>query len=249
MSTGPTMRERAVVSAFVDMADTMVADYDVVDLSHRLARYCVGLLPVAAAGVLLTDEHGDLRLLASSNEGARLTELVQLENDQPGPCIEVVCTGRAVVVDDLTGYAERWPRFVDEARRQGFRSVHALPMRLRAEIVGALNLFGAAATRLSEDDQRLAQALADVATIGILQQRALSRRETIVEQLQGALNSRIIIEQAKGVLSERGHVDVDTAFDLLRDHARGHQQRLSDLARTVVNDRTEALRVLEARRR
>ena|SRR5437588_431178 len=244
MTTPPPMRERALAAALVDMADTMVADYDVVDLSHRLARYCVDLLPVTAAGVLLTDEHGNMRLLASSNEAARLTELVQLENDQHGPCLEAFRSGRPFVVDDLAGYADRWPRFVVEAQRQGFRTVHALPMRLRSQTIGALNLFGARATTLSEDDQRLGQALADVATIGILQQRALSRRETVVEQLQGALNSRVIIEQTKGVLSERGSIHVDAAFVLLRDHARAHQLRLSDLARMVVNDRTEALRVL-----
>jgi GAF domain-containing protein len=237
------------VSVFVDLADTMVADYDAVDLSDRLTAHCIELLPVTAAGLLLTDEHGKLRLLASSNEQARLLELVQLETDQRGPCLEAFQTGQPVVVDNLAANHDRWPGFVAEAQRQGFHAVHAVPMRLRERTIGALNLFGTTATGLSEDDQRLAQALADVATVGILQQRALTRSETIVEQLQGALNSRVIIEQAKGALSQRGGIDVDEAFTLLRGYARAHHQRLSDLARSVVADPTQANHVLEHNKR
>ncbi|MEB3369701.1 GAF and ANTAR domain-containing protein [Saccharopolyspora mangrovi] len=238
-----------MTEALVDMADTLVDDYDVVDLTHRLASHCVDLLPVSAAGLMLIDERGDLRLLASSNEQARMLELFQLETDQRGPCLEAFHTGSPVLVDDLESNGRRWPAFAFEARRQGIRAVHALPLRLRDETVGALSLFSIEATSLSEDDQKLGQALADVATIGILQQRALARSETVIEQLQGALNSRVTIEQAKGVLAERGGIDVDAAFVLLRDYARDHRVRLSDLARTVGIDRSVAGDVLQRKSR
>ena len=247
MNTRPPRREQALAEALVEMADTLVADYDVVDLAHRLATHCVDLLHASAAGLLLIDGHGDLRLLASSNEQARLLELFQLETDQRGPCLEAFHTGHPVLVDDLESNGRRWPAFAFEARRQGIRAVHALPLRLRDETIGALGLFSTEVTSLSEDDQRLGQALADVATIGILQQRALARSETVIEQLQGALNSRVTIEQAKGVLAERGDIDVDAAFVLLRDYAREHRMRLSDLARSVGVDRAVAADVLKRR--
>jgi transcriptional regulator with GAF, ATPase, and Fis domain len=248
MTTASRDRDQAFAEAFVVLADTMVADYDVVDLMHRLCGFCAELLPVAAAGLVLTDQHGDPRLLASSNEQARVVELFQLDNDHQGPCLEAYRTGQPVVVADLDRYRDRWPGFVAEVRRQGFHGVYALPMRLRENIIGVLSLFDTTATSLSDRDRRLAQALANVATIGILQQRAVNRGETLIEQLQGALNSRLIIEQAKGVLSERGDLDIDEAFTLLRDYARAHRQRLSELARAVVNDRCQATRVLRAHR-
>lgn len=236
----PLERDQALLLTFADLAHAMVADYDVIDLAHRLAGYCVELLPVAAAGLLLTDEHGTLRLLASSNEQARLVELVQLEADQSGPCLESFRTGTPVTVTDVSTYEHEWPEFVTEARKQGFHAVYAVPMRLREHRVGALNMFSTTPGDLSADDERLAQALADVASIGIVQQRALARSETVVEQLQGALNSRITIEQAKGVVSERAHVEVDTAFGLLRDYARSHNMGLHRLAGIVLHDRVQA---------
>lgn len=242
--TSAQQREHALTTALVDLADTMVADHDVVDLMHRLTTHCVALLPVAAAGLLLTDEHGALRLVASSNEQARLLELFQLETDQAGPCIEAFQTSRPIMAVDLEADGERWPGFAAETRRQGFRAVFALPMRLREQTIGALNLFGATPAPLSDVDQRLGQAMADVATIGILQQRALTRSETVVEQLQGALNSRIAIEQAKGVLATLGGIGVDAAFLVLRDYARGHNMRMSDLAVAVGTDRDVALDVV-----
>lgn len=244
MSQAHWERERALTAAFVEMADTLVAEYDVIDLGHRLATRCVDLLPVDSVGLLLTDEHENLRLLASSNEQARLLELFQLEADQRGPCLETFHTGAPVMIDDLSPDDTRWPDFAAHAYAQGFRAVHALPMRLREQTIGAMNLFSRNASTLSPDDQQLAQALADVATIGILQQRALARRETIIEQLQGALNSRVIVEQAKGALAARGNVDVDTAFRLLRDHARNQRIRLTDLAHSVTRDRSVAENLL-----
>ena len=237
MTTTPPHREQPLSAAFVEMADTLVADYDVIDLAHRLAAHCVQLLPpVGAAGLLLTDEQGQLRLLASSNEQARLVELFQLETDQNGPCLEVFHTGSPVMVEDLSTDDHRWPGFATHAQEQGFAAVYALPMRLREQTIGALNLFSTTSERLADEDQQLGQALADVATIGILQQRTLARRETVIEQLQGALNSRVTIEQAKGALAHRGQLDLDTAFALLRDYARAHRMRLTDLAAQVTSD-------------
>jgi GAF domain-containing protein len=241
-------RETTLAAAFIDVADTMVADFDVVDLLHRLTRHCVRLLDVAAAGLLLTDGRGKLRLLASSNEQARLVELFQLQSDQDGPCLESFRSGQPVTAADLDDWAQRWPGFVTEAQRHGFHTVHALPMRLRDRTIGALNLFRTGTEPLPENELALGQALAHSATIAILQQRALARSETLVEQLQGALNSRVTIEQAKGALAYLGHLGVDEAFDRLRGYARAHNRLLSELAHAVVADRDLAIEVIRSGR-
>ena len=230
------MSERQLAEAFVALADTLVDDFDVVDFLHELTVRCAQVLGVAAAGVLLTDQRGALRVVAASTEQTRLLELLQLQTDQ-GPCPECFHTSRPVAVADLSTptAARRWPGFVTEARHIGFASVHALPMRLRTDVIGALNLFGTQPGALDEDTIQLAQALADVATIGLLQARAIHQRETLAEQLQTALNSRIVIEQAKGVLAERRNVDMDQSFTLLRSAARTNNRRLSELARAVVD--------------
>jgi transcriptional regulator with GAF, ATPase, and Fis domain len=230
------MSERQLAEAFVALADTLVDDFDVVDFLHELTVRCAQVLGVSAAGVLLSDQRGALRVVAASTEQTRLLELFQSQTDQ-GPCPECFHTGRPVAVADLSTAtaARRWPRFAAEARKVGFASVHALPMRLRTDIIGALNLFGTQPGTLDEATLRLAQALADVATIGLLQARAIRQRDTLAEQLQTALNSRVVIEQAKGVIAERRHVDMDQSFTLLRGTARTNNRRLSDLARAVVD--------------
>lgn len=226
-------RERHLVETFVALADTLVDDFDIVDLMHTLVEESVNLLAAEAAGLMLADQRGGLQVLASSTERTRLLELFQLQNDE-GPCLDCFRSGEQILVPDLLTETTRWPQFVPEAERQGFRSVHALPMRLRSETIGAMNLFHAQPGALSPEDLRVGQSLADVATIGILQERAIERTETLSEQLQTALNSRIIIEQAKGVLAEKGDLDMDAAFAHLRGYARGNNLRLSDLARSVV---------------
>jgi transcriptional regulator with GAF, ATPase, and Fis domain len=233
------MTDQQLAEAFVEMADTLVDDFDLMDFLHQLTNRCVGLLDVSAAGLLLTDQRDALRLVAASTEQTRLLELFQLQTDQ-GPCVDCFRTGRPVAVADLATATDRWPRFVDAARQTGFASVHALPMRLRTEIIGALNLFTTQPGALDDDTVRLGQALADVATIGLLQARAIGRRDTLAEQLQTALNSRILIEQAKGVIAERRHLDMDQSFTILRGTARASNRRLSDLARAVI-DGTETL--------
>jgi transcriptional regulator with GAF, ATPase, and Fis domain len=228
------MSDRQLAEVFVELADTLVDDFDVVDFLHQVTVRCAEVLGVSAAGVLLSDQRGALRVVAASTEQTRVLELLQLQTDQ-GPCPESFHTGRAVAVTDLAVTDGRWPRFAAEARRIGFASVYALPMRLRTEIIGTLNLFGAEPGALDEDTIRLGQALADVATIGILQARAIRHGDTLAEQLQSALNSRIVIEQAKGVIAERQQLDMDQSFALLRGAARSSNRRLSELARAVVD--------------
>jgi transcriptional regulator with GAF, ATPase, and Fis domain len=218
---------------FVELADTMVADFDVIDFLHLLTDRTVRLLAADAAGVVLADPRGQLRVAAASSEEAGLLELFQLQKDQ-GPCLDCFRTGRAVTATDLAGLAQRWPRFAEAAIQAGFATVEALPMRLRDQVIGALNMFRAAPGGLDPADLRIAQALADVATIGLLHERNVRRRDTVAEQLQAALNSRVVIEQAKGKLAERLGIDMDRAFAMLRDYARASNQHLTDVARDFV---------------
>jgi GAF domain-containing protein len=186
---------------------------------------------------MLVDQCGQLHATAASSENARLLELFELQSDA-GPCVDAYRTGRPVVNADLHANAEHWPRFAEAAELAGYVSVHALPLRLRNTVIGALNLFCSQPGALSENDVRVGQALADVATIGILAQRNLYQAELLTTQLQNALTSRVTIEQAKGVLAERHKVTVDSAFDLLRQHARTNNLHISDLARDVANGAT-----------
>ncbi|MBJ7341062.1 GAF and ANTAR domain-containing protein [Mycolicibacterium sp.] len=227
-------RYERLANAFVGLADTLVADYDVIELAQQLIDSTMSLLPITAAGILLGDPDGGLHVFASSSEQTRLLELLQVEADV-GPCLEAYRTEQVVLVEDLAAEANRWPAFAERAAEYGFRSVVALPLRLRDERVGALNLFRAETGPMTHADVAVGQALADVATIGILHQRILTRSELVNQQLQTALNTRLIIEQAKGVLAERGTVDMDRAFNLLRGHARKTNRRLAELAREVVD--------------
>src|SRR5579862_8853916 len=219
---------------FVELTDTMVAGFDVIDFLHTLTERSVQLLDVSAAGLLLADPRGELRVVAASTEAARVLELFQLQNDQ-GPCLDCFRTGKPVAAPDLTTAEQIWPQFTAAAREADFGAVQALPMRLRTQVIGALNLFRAAPGGFGQQDMRVGQALADVATIGLLQQRSTRRSETLNEQLQGALNSRIVIEQAKGKLAERLGLDMDQAFTVLRGYARDRNLRLSDLAGAFID--------------
>jgi GAF domain-containing protein len=229
----PGSKETLLARTFVDIVDTLVDDFDVVDLLTLLADRCVEVLDVAAAGLMLVAPEGDLRVVASSSEAARLVELFEVQSDE-GPCVDAFRTGAPVVNQDLALIDGRWPHFAPVAIDAGFRSVHALPMRLRGAIIGALNLFRADEGDMEEPDILAAQALADVATIAILHHRASSEVQIVNEQLTLALNSRIVIEQAKGVVAERLGLDMEHAFLRLRNHARNHNLRLVDAARDVV---------------
>ncbi|WP_055700260.1 MULTISPECIES: GAF and ANTAR domain-containing protein [Streptomyces] len=229
------MNERLLAKTFVELADTLVADFDLIDFLRLLTDRCVGVLGASAAGVLLADRDGELRVMAASDEQVRLLELFQLQNDE-GPCLECFRTGLTVTVPDLRAETDRWPRFAAEAQLHGFGAVQALPMRLRDEVVGALNLFRTAPGLFDPLGTAIAQALADVATISVLQQRTTQRTTVLNEQLQTALNSRVLIEQAKGKLAERRGIDMEQAFTALRGYARSHNRRLSDVARAFIDD-------------
>jgi GAF domain-containing protein len=227
-------RERRLAGVFVELADTLVAEFDVIDFLHTLTDRSVELLGADAAGLMLADQRGNLRLIASSAESARLLEVFELQNSE-GPCLDCFHTGKQLVnLDDATMQA-RWPKFWAETNQLGFRSAHALPMRLRDEVIGAINLFGSTGEPLSTDGVAVGQAMADVATIGLLQERAVLQRDVLVEQLQTALNSRVLIEQAKGVLSERAKIPIDEAFTLMRTHARKKGTTLTKVATDIVN--------------
>ncbi|WP_433728241.1 ANTAR domain-containing protein [Actinoplanes sp. CA-051413] len=232
------MAQPLLSDVFIEMADTLVDDFDVLEFLHTLTERCVQLLGVTAAGLMVTDGAGKLRVVAASSERTRLLELFELQTDE-GPCVECFHTAAAVSVDNLPT-AGRWPRFTAAASEVGFAAVHALPMRLRSDVVGALNLFGTEPGALDRENLRIGQALADIATVGLLQQRAIRARDVLTEQLQAALNSRVLIEQAKGLLAERLQIDVEQAFTILRSTARNRNQRLSDLAQALV-DGTERI--------
>ena len=226
-------REAMLARTLVELADTLVADFDVVDLMTLLADRCVDLLDVGAAGLMLVAPDGDLRVMASSSEAMRVLELFELQARE-GPCLDCYRTGQPVVNQDLATVDGRWPRFAPEALAAGFHSVHALPMRLRGSVVGALNLFHVEPGEMRQADVESAQALADVATIAILQHRATLEAQVLNEQLNHALNSRIVIEQAKGMVAEREDLNMEQAFSTLRNHARNHNLRLADVARDVI---------------
>jgi len=226
-------RESLLISTLVELADNLVDDFDVIDVLTMLTHRCVEAIDVDAAGVLLTSPGGELQFIASSSEEMRLLELLQIQVDE-GPCVDCFRDGNAIVNRALADPDGRWPHFSPRAVALGFRSVHCLPMRLRGRTIGALNLFRAAPGSLTEEDVIVAQGLADVATIAILQHRTSLDAKTLNFQLSGALNSRIIIEQAKGMVSQAAHCDMNQAFARLRAHARNHNQGLTVVATMVV---------------
>jgi GAF domain-containing protein len=227
-------REALLARTFVELADTLVDDFDVVDLLTLLTDRCVEILDVSAGGLMLAAPEGDLRVVASSSEAMRLLELYELQA-QDGPCLDCYRSGEPVLNASLATIDSRWPRFAPVALEAGFHSVHALPMRLRGVTIGALNLFRADPGTLGQADVLAAQALADVATIAVLQHRAHLQTQVVNEQLNHALNSRIVVEQAKGILAERSRLDMEQAFSRLRSHARRHNRRLADVAQSVID--------------
>lgn len=226
--------EHRLTQTLVELADTLVADFDLVDFLHTLANRSVELLDASEAGLMLADQRGGLRMVASSSERARLLELFEIQNEE-GPCLDCFKSGVAVVEEDLEANPTRWPLFGAEAQASGFRSALALPMRWRHEVIGALNLFRSAPGSLNPGGMLAGQAMADIATIGILQERAVREARIMAEQLQSALNGRVVIEQAKGVLAERAAVNMDEAFQLLRAYARAHNRRLHDVAADAIS--------------
>ena len=230
----PQTREGQLLETFVTLADTLVADYDVVDLLCTLVDKCAALLEASAAGIILSAGNGELEVVASTNERSRLVEILQLRAGS-GPCVESFLTGKAVAVPDIEAVEENWSRFRAGALEQGFASMHAVPLRLRATTIGSLNLFWERTGGLSEADINTVQALADVATIGILQERAIRESDIVRQQLQHALSSRVLIEQAKGVLAYTHDINMGDAFALIRAYARRNGIPLADVAEQIVN--------------
>jgi GAF domain-containing protein len=231
---GSLTREARVVQSLVDLADTLVADYDVIDVLTGLAHRCVDVLDMSAAGVMLASPAGDLRLVASSSEAMRVVELFELQARE-GPCLDAYRTGEQIEHEDLQPGAGRWPRFSTVAVEAGFGSVLALPLRLRATTIGALNLFTVEHVPPTEADVTVARAFADLATISVLQTRAVDEARLVSDQLTRALTSRIVIEQAKGVVFERAGIDMDAAFTRMRTYARHHNRLLTDVARAAID--------------
>jgi GAF domain-containing protein len=231
-----TVSPERLAKIFVEVADTLVDEFDLVEFLHMLTLRVADLLDASAVGILLADQRGRLRFMAASDENARVVEMFQIQTSE-GPCLQAFQTAKPVVNADLGMVDPRWPRFAAKATAAGFSSVHAFPLRLRSQVIGALNVFGSdVGGGFDEGDVEVVQALADVAAIGLLQQRSISRGEVLTEQLQGALNTRIVIEQAKGAIAQVRSVTVDVAFTILRDYARSHNRQLSAVAHAVVND-------------
>jgi GAF domain-containing protein len=227
-------REAVLARTMVELADNLVEDFDIVELLTMLSDRCVVVLDIAASGIMLAPPDGQLRVMTSSSEAMHVVELFEVQA-QEGPCLDCSRNGRPVVNEDLATVNGRWPRFAPVALAAGFRAADAIPMRLRDQVIGALNLFRTETGTLTDDDVAAAQALADIATIAIVQHRTSVERQVLADQLTHALDSRIVIEQAKGMIAERLNLPIDQAFTRLRHHARANNLRLSDLAGNLVN--------------
>ncbi len=230
-----TPRETRVLAAVVSLVDSLLDDFDVVDLLTELTERCAELLDVESAGLLLADPLEQLRLLAATSEETRELELFQLQADE-GPCMDCYSSGQPVSVADIQAEADRWPSFVPAALEAGFASVHAVPMRAAGIVMGALNLFGTHPGALSDADLLVGQTLAHIASVAILQEHPPTPA-SVMPQLRSALTSRILVEQAKGFLRESLDVSVEQAFQLLRNYSRTNGEHLTDVARRLMTDR------------
>ena len=225
-----------IADTFVELADTLVAEFDKIDFLHTVIERVVALLDADAGGIMLANQRGGLEVLAASSHEVRLVELFEVQHLE-GPCLEAFRSGQEVTKVDVADMLAAWPTFSPRLAEAGYSSAQAVPMRLRQEVIGALNVFRVAPGALSAADMKLARALADVATVGLLQERTIRSRDLLAEQLQGALNSRVLIEQAKGVLAERTGLEVDQAFTVMRTHARRSGRPLHTVAAEVVTGR------------
>lgn len=238
-------REGQLSATLIELADTLVSNYDLLDYLDLLLERCRGVLDAAAGGVLLSSGRGALAPLAASDEQMRLLELFELQNDE-GPCIDSYRNNTQVYEEDLAR-SSRWPRFTPLALERGYGSVFAFPLRLRDQVIGALNLFKIQSGPAGQPNLDAAQAFADMATIGILQERAAREAHVLACQLQTALNSRIVIEQAKGILAERAHLDMGDSWEALRWYARNHNLHLRHVAAQVVDGTLDAGEVAHTR--
>lgn len=241
-------REQLLATTFVELADTLVTEFDALDFLHTLVERTVELLEADAVGLIMDDQRGQLQVLATTTHEARVLELFALQNSE-GPCLDCFNAGEAVANVDLEEAEARWPRFQVAATEAGYRSAHALPMRLRSQVIGAVSLFCVNQSSLSDDDLAIGQALADVATIGLLHERSVRQGELLAEQLQTALNSRVLIEQAKGALAERTGIEVEDAFAVMRNHSRQIRQPLTNVAASVIDGSIDVTHLLQGERK
>ena len=242
-------REEWLADTLVMLADTLVTEFDVVDFLSSLCERMAQLLDAAEVGLMMAAPHGHLQVMAATTERMRMTDLFELQANE-GPCLDCYQSGSPILNISLEDpdAATRWPTFTPMARATGFKMVHALPMQLRDQVIGAANICHSSRVRISPHDAHLAQALADAATIGVLQERAIDQGTVLAEQLQHALDTRVLIEQAKGVVAERANVDMSTAFEMLRRHARDNRMRLAYVAERVINGSLSVDRLRRAAR-
>lgn len=237
-----TTSNQRILDVFGTLTQEIVADLDVIDFLSGLTQHCVEILGAAATGFLVVDHRGTLNVMAASTDHAEILDVLYLQAEE-GPLLDSVTTGDAVLCEDLTDAAERWPRFVSAATNAGFDATFATPMRLRNDILGGLSVLHTRSVALSPDLVVLAQTLTDIATIALVNERTTRRDELVVEQIQAALNDRILVEQAKGVLAEHLNTTVDKAFRALRHGAQRNGQRLADFARAVVDGTADTAQI------
>jgi hypothetical protein len=241
-----TPRETRVLGAVVTLVDSLLDDFDVVELLTDLTEQCARLLDVGAAGLLLAGPRQDLHLMAATSKRTHDLEMFQLQADE-GPCLDCFTTGQPISAPDLHSEASRWPHFVVAATDAGFVSVHAVPMRAAGIVLGALGLFGTRVGALSEADLLVARTLAHVACVAILQQHSPTPA-TVIPPLQAALADRVVVDQATGFVSQRLDVSTEEAFRLLRGYARTHAQHLTDAAHDVIAQPDKRENILAALR-
>ncbi|HEY5785294.1 MAG TPA: GAF and ANTAR domain-containing protein [Microlunatus sp.] len=234
-------------AVIAEVADTLVDEFDLIDFLHTVTRHTADLVDATAVGLMLADLQGELHFIAASQEAAAMLELFQIQNHE-GPCLDAFRSGTIVASDNIAQEIHRWPRFAPQAAAAGFGAVQAIPMRLRDSVIGALNVFTHAGRQLDSSELAVVRALADVATISLLQERAIRRGALLAEQLQLALTSRVIIEQAKGAVTQAQGITPDQAFEMLRSHARRHHLKITDLARTCVNEPAQVPELMGAGR-
>ncbi len=226
--------DELLFATLIELADTTITGFDLMSLADRLVGACVEVLGVTAAGIMLADQDSSLRVFASTDEEARMLELFELQNND-GPCLDAFRTGRAVEGVDLSLFTARWPRFAAAALSAGIKTAYGVPMRLRDQTIGALNLFLAGTEPFGFHELEVARVMADMATIGIINHWSIRNQEVLTGQLQSALNTRVIIEQAKGVLAEREGLSMGEAFEYLRHTARSSQRPIAEVATDTVN--------------
>lgn len=239
-------RETRVLAAVVTLVDSLLEDFDIVELLTDLTEQCADLLDVAAAGLLLAGPLRDLHFMAATSPESRHIEMLQLQAEE-GPCRDCYLQGQPVSAPDLIAERARWPRFVDAATDAGFASVHAVPMRAAGTVLGALGLFGVHTGELGDADLLVAQTLAHVASVAILQEHAPSPAN-VYPQLQAALAGRVLVEQAKGFLRESFDVSFEDAFVVLRRYAATHDEHLTDVARRLLSKPDQRQHVLDGLR-